>query len=352
MGNNLKSVQSDQIREFLYTILRQERVARFSASAVSDGLVHASLRGVDSHGIRLFSHYLAALKGGRINGQPKFLFEKTSPSTGILDADDAFGHSAGLKAVSKVVSMAKKSGMGSVSVKHSTHFGAASFFGLEIARHNMLGLSFTHSDPLIPPTRGKIPYLGNNPICFTAPCEGEEPVCLDMATSMITFNKVLRMREDQETAPPGVGFDKKGIETTDPNKIISLAPAGGYKGYGLSLMVDILCALLSGMPFGPHIGHMYNDTLNKKRNLGQFFIAIRIGCFVDPVLFKTRIHQLINELRNQERIDPGLPIMVAGDPEKKISEERIHNGIPIGKYEQEFFHDLSNQYGIQLQGLI
>jgi len=319
---------------------------------VSDGLVHASLRGVDSHGIRLFPHYLAALKGGRINGQPKFLFDKTSPSTGILDADDAFGHSAGLKAVSKVVSMAKKSGMGSVSVKRSTHFGAASFFGLEMAKHDMLGFSFTNSDPLIPPTRGTNPYLGNNPICFTTPCADEDPICLDMATSMITFNKVLRMRENKETAPAGVGFDVNGYDTTDPNKIVSLAPAGGYKGYGLSLMVEILCALLSGMPFGPHIGHMYNDTLDKKRNLGQFFMAIKINCFSDPVQFKMRVKQLAIELRSQDQIDPNLPILVAGDPEKKISEERIHNGIPIGKYEQEFFHDLSIEYGIQLQGLI
>jgi Malate/L-lactate dehydrogenases len=165
---------------------------------------------------------------------------------------------------------------------------------------------------------------------------------------MITFNKVLRMRENQEIAPHGVGFDKKGRETTNPNNIVSLAPAGGYKGYGLSLMVEILCALLSDMPFGPYIGHMYNDTLDKKRNLGQFFISINIGCFVDPLHFKKRISQLINELRSLEKIDPNLPIFVAGDPEKKISEEYINNGIPIGKNEREFFNDLSIQYGIKL----
>jgi len=165
----LNSIPSNHIRNFLYTILKQEEVEGFSANAVADGLVHASLRGVDSHGIRLFPHYLAALKGGRINGKPQFSFDKTSESTGILDADNAFGHAAGLRAVKEVVDLADKAGMGSVSVKRSTHFGAASFFGLEIAKHDMLGFSFTHSDPLIPPTGGKKPFLGNNPICFWKP---------------------------------------------------------------------------------------------------------------------------------------------------------------------------------------
>lgn len=347
----MKSIPSNQIRDFLYTILKQEDVEEFSAAAVSDGLVHASLRGVDSHGIRLFPHYISALKGGRINRQPQFSFDKTSQSTGILDADNAFGHAAGLRAVIEVVELANEAGMGSVSVKRSTHFGAASFFGLEIAKHDMLGFSFTHSDPLIPPTGGKKPYLGNNPICFTAPCQGEDPICLDMATSMITFNKVLRMREDKELAPTGVGFDKNGLETADPNKIVSLAPAGGYKGYGLSLMVEILCAALSGMPFGPHIGHMYNEPLDNKRNLGQFFMAIKIACFSDPTQFKTRMKQLADELRSQEQIDPDLPILVAGDPEKIISRDRSQNGIPIGKTEQDYLRDLSVEYGIRLNGL-
>jgi ureidoglycolate dehydrogenase (NAD+) len=344
----LNSIPSNQIRDFLYTILRQEEVEEFSAAAVSDGLVHASLRGVDSHGIRLFPHYLASLKGGRINGQPQFSFSRTSSSTGILDADDAFGHAAGLRAVKEVVELSNKAGMGSVSVKRSTHFGAASFFGLEIAKHNMLGFSFTHSDPLIPPTGGKKPFLGNNPICFTAPCQGEDPICLDMATSMITFNKVLRMREDKEMAPTGVGFDKNGIEAMDPNKIVSLAPVGGYKGYGLSLMVEILCAVLSGMPFAPSIGHMYNDSLDKKRNLGQFFMAIKIESFLDLKHFKERIKELADDLRNQEPADSKKELLVAGDPEKIMEEKRRKNGIPVGKVENDFFNELSVEYGIQL----
>ena len=344
----VSNIPSNITRNFLRDILLKEGLKRFSANAVADGLIHASLRGIDSHGIRLFPHYLSALKSGRINKNPKFSFTKSGATTGIMDADDAFGHAAGLKAVEQVVNLANESGMGSVSVKRSSHFGAASFFGLKIAEHDMLGFSFTHSDPLIPPTAGKVPFLGNNPICFTAPCIDGENYCLDMATSIITFNKILRLREDNMQAPQGVGFGEDGIETTNPNKIVSLAPIGDYKGYGLSLMVEILCALLSGMPFGPHIGHMYKDPLSKKRNLGHFFLAIDIQYFVDIDIFKSRLNDLLNELRNQTPIDSGMPVKVAGDKERTIEIIRRKNGIPIGEDEYLFLLDLSKKYKLKL----
>lgn len=344
----MEYIDSKVIRQFLSTLLKKEGVEEFSAESVANGLVHTSLRGVDSHGIRLFPHYLKAVKAGRINKNPNFNFKRTTPSTGILDADDAYGHAAGMKAVEEVVKLAKETGMGAVSVKRSSHFGAASFFSLEIAKHNMIGFSFSHSDPLITPTRGKKPYLGNNPICFTAPCEGEEPICLDMATSMITFNKVLQYREDGVLAPSGVGLDSEGNETTDPHKIVSLTPAGAYKGYGLSFMVEILCALLSGMPFGPNIGHMYKDPLDKKRNLGQFFMAIRIDAFVDVPEFKQRLKQLSDELRSNEPLDPNQPILVAGDPEKIAQLKRSKSGIPVSKAEIQFLKEYSSKYNIPL----
>jgi len=339
-------VSVGNVQNLLFEVLRREGVDEYSSSAVSKGLTHASLRGVDSHGIRLFRHYLAALNAGRVNGRPKFSFSKSSPSTSTLDADHAFGHAAGMKAVEETIQLAKASGLGAVSVQHSTHFGAASFFGLEIARNDMIGLSFTHSDPLIAPTGGKKAYLGNNPVCFTAPCDGEQPICLDMATSTITFNEVLRLRGEGLSAPFGSGFDRDGRETADPNEIVSLSPVGGYKGYGLSLMVEVLCALLSSAPFGPNIGHMYNDPLDSKRNLGHFFLAINIEKFVKTASFKHRLKQLVTELRQQERVDLDKPVFVAGDPEKVTSEERREKGLPVNSDDKEFFQKLATRHDL------
>ena len=334
------------IQTFINEILKKEGVDNFVAKCVSQGLVHASLRGVDSHGIRLLPHYLNGLKSGRINPKPDYKFRRTSQSTGTLDADDTYGHAAGMEAVKHAIELASEAGTGLIAVNKSSHFGAASYFALEISKHDMIGLSFTHSDSLIVPTAAKTKFLGNNPICFTAPCEGEDPICLDMATSKITFNKILQLREEGAVAPPGVGADINGNESEDPNQIVNLLPVGSHKGYGLSLMVEILCSLLTGVPFGPHISGMYNAPIEKKRNLGHFFMAIRIDSFQDLNLFKKRMKQLAEELRNMEPLNSDTSVQVAGDPEKAVSMERKTNGIPLRDVEVDFFTQFASEYSI------
>jgi len=349
MKENMFYVNHKVINKFIRDVLLKKGVDSFCAENVADGLVHASLRGVDSHGIRLLPHYLRGLSSGRINSNPIFKFDQTASATGILDADNAFGHAAGMKAIKLAMDLADNTGIGSLAVKRSTHFGAASFFALEMSKNDMIGLSFTHSDSLIVPTAAKKRFLGNNPICFTAPCENEDPICLDMATSVITFNKILQLREENLLAPNGVGVDENGYETNDPDQICNLLPVGGYKGYGLSLMVEILCSLLTGMPFGPHIPRMYDAPIEEKRNLGQFFMAIKIDAFIDLHFFKKRMKQLVNELRSQVPINPDTHVQVPGDPEKTISEERKKQGIPLREIDISFFEKLSTELDLAFQ---
>ena len=115
---------ASDIENFIINILQNENVEDITAKRVAEGLVQTSLRGVDSHGIRLFPHYVKSLKAGRINGKPNFKFQETSPTTGILDADHTFGHSAGIEAVKYVKEMAYESGSGHIAIKNSTHFGS------------------------------------------------------------------------------------------------------------------------------------------------------------------------------------------------------------------------------------
>ncbi|MCA9408044.1 MAG: Ldh family oxidoreductase, partial [Candidatus Omnitrophica bacterium] len=233
-------VHYTEIENFILQVLLKNGVDESVAKHVAQGLVQASLRGVDSHGIRLFPHYVRAMKAGRINSKPNFQFDQTSPSTGILDADDTFGHAAGMEAVSKAIELAKSAGSANISVKKSTHFGAAAFYALEIAKHDMIGMSFTHADSLMLSSNGNRPYFGTNPICIAVPCEGEEPFCLDMATTTISFNAVLQHREDKKDVPVGTCADSEGNPTIDSAKASFLQPIGQYKGFGLGMMVEIL----------------------------------------------------------------------------------------------------------------
>lgn len=341
-------VQAGKLQEFIKSVLLKAGVRSDVAEYVAEGLVQTSLRGVDSHGIRLLPHYLNGVKGGRINPNPNYKFKQTSPSTGLFDADHTFGHAAGMEAAKRAIELATEAGTGHIAIYNSTHFGAAAYYALEIAKHDMIGMIFTNTDALVKTYAGKRPFLGNNPICFAAPCEDEEPFCLDMATSVVTFNKIRQLREEKKPAPPGVGANKEGAETTDPNEIAMLLPVGGYKGYGLSMVVEILCGLFTGMPYGPHIPKMFEAPMSQKRFLGQFVIAMKIDCFQNKEVFKERLSAMMKELRNEPALDRNIPVQVAGDPEKKNYEERIKKGIPLKPSEYEAFQKMSKEYSIEL----
>lgn len=349
MSRQLKNVQASEIEDFMRRILLSEGVINSVAGYVVRGLVQTSLRGVDSHGIRLFPHYLQVLKAGRINPNPKYKFSQTSSSTGVLHADHTYGHAAGMEAVNKAIELANSAGSGHVAVKNSSHFGAAAFYTLEIANHDMIGMSFTHADSLMLTYNSIETFLGTNPLCFAAPCDNEEPFCLDMATTMINFNKVTQLRENKTPAPLGTGADIDGNETTDSEKIVALLPIGQYKGFGLSLMIEIFCSILTGMPYGKNITRMYKDPLEKKRYLGHFFSAIRIDCFEDLHKFKIRMRKLLEDIRNQPRKHQDVAVQVPDDPEKAFFRKRSVEGIPITSFDWEAFMELSKRYNIDLK---
>jgi ureidoglycolate dehydrogenase (NAD+) len=352
MNNDFTYIFPRELESFLYSVLEAHGVRSDAAHCVSEGLVQTSLRGVDSHGIRLFPHYVEALKAGRLNPGPAYRFEKTAAAVGRLDGDHTFGHAAGSEGMKYAVQLAEEAGTGMVAVYNSSHFGAAAYYALQAARRGFIGLSFTHADSLMHSFGGTRPYFGTNPLCMAVPCGDEEPFCLDMATSRVTWNKILYHREVGESIPVGWGVDEQGREATDPHQVRSLQPIGEYKGFGLAMMIEILCALLTGMPFGRHISRMYADPIQQKRFLGHFFMALCIDCFVDAKEFKSRLKQLMAEVREEQAADPDQPVMVPGDPEKKAAVERARTGIPIPAFLWEKFREYSRQIDIEITGIV
>ena len=293
-------------------------------------LVQTSLRGVDSHGINLFPHYCRAVSAGRVNGRPRFSSEITGASTAVLDADHAFGHHAGAAAMEGAISLARESGMGAVSVRNSTHFGAAAYFALMAPEKDCLGFAFTNADALVKAFGARDPFFGTNPVCFTAPMEAEEPFCLDMATSLVSWNKINNYRREDREIPQGWAFDAEGNEVTDPHAARSLNPAGGYKGFGLGMMVDILCALLAGGRVSKDLMAMYEPPLDsRKRGISHFFLALDIARFTEPDLFRRSLSSLATRVRALTPLAGVDGIMVAGDPEKASCLRRRAEGIPV-----------------------
>lgn len=339
-------VPRDAVERFVRGVLISTGVNEDVARDTADGLVMASVRGVDSHGIRLLPHYIEELEAGRINPYPEFGFDRKAPAVGQFDADHTYGIAAGVRAMDRAVELAKDAGVGHVSVKNSTHNGMMAYFGLKAAREEMIGVATTHTSANTRPPNGVRPFFGSNPICVAAPMVDEEPFCYDAATSAITFNEVRKQQDAGGQLPRNVAADDSGVPTRDPEEAVQLLPLGGYKGFGLSMVVDMFNGLLSGMPVGRDVSEMYGEDISNRRNLGHYYAAFRIDAFVDVEEFKRRLQELAEDVRNEPRRDQETPNYVPGDPEKNSRNERMEKGIPVPKRDLEQFNTLASKYDV------
>jgi LDH2 family malate/lactate/ureidoglycolate dehydrogenase len=342
---------ADAVYDFVERVFLGAGVEKSSAKLTAKGVWFASLRGVDSHGLRLVPHYLKALQGGRINPHPDFRFEQTSPSTGWLDADHGFGHAAGIRAMRHAIDLAREAGSGQVSVRNSSHCGTMAYFAFEACQEDMIGTAYTHGTPKMRSPNATTMFFGTNPVCMAAPMAQEGPFCYDGSTTLMSANKIRVYGDQGLELPPLCGADAHGNETRVPGEVVQLLPMGDYKGFGLAMIVDILCGLLSGMPAGESVTDMFGDPFSAQRRLGQFYGALRIDVFEEPGRFKTRLRDLAERIRRQPRRDPEVSVMVPGDPEKAFQADREANGIPVSGKDLAQLESVARELGIEpLQG--
>lgn len=339
-------IDADRLRPLLHARLQALDVDPAGAGHVVESLLQTSLRGVDSHGIQLFPHYVRAVAAGRVCARPRPRLARSAPSTARLDADHAFGHHAGALAIDAAVEIAREAGIGAVSVKDSTHFGAAAYFALRAADDGMIGFSFTNADALVKAFNAREPVFGTNPVCFAAPMKDEGPLCLDMATSLVSWNKVRNSRVSGSALGADWAFDQAGQPTTDPHAAASLNPAGGYKGYGLGMMVEVLCGLLADGPVAKELLGMFSAPIEARRHLSHFFLALDIGRFVPVDRFRARLQGLVDSIRGLQAVQAS--VMVPGDPEKRTAAERARDGIPAAQALLDAFADA----GVPLEGAL
>lgn len=330
----MKKIKYKRLLEFTYSSLKKVKLSDYSAKTVSVGLCDASLRGVDSHGIKLLPHYVESALLGRKNPTPKFKFYKKFSSAYMLDADDGFGIAAGCKAIDKGIQVAKKNGICMIGVINSSHPGAMASIALRAAKSGYIAFAFTHADPLQLTFGGKRAFFGTNPICFVAPRHKKHPFCLDMATTRISWNKLLNFKRLKKKLPDNVAADQFGKTTKDPNKAKSLVSIGDYKGFGLASMVEILCSVLLGMNFGNDIPPMFTSSMSKPRKLGQFYMVLRSDAFIS----KSRFMQDLNKMSANLKLKEGKKtIYLPNDIEIITSKARMKTGIPL---DNNLYNDL------------
>lgn len=315
-----------------------------STHHVVASLIETSLRGVDSHGVALLPHYLRAVAAGRIAKQPNLAIESRDGGVARVDADHAFGHHAGTVAIRLAQELAAEAGLSAVSVSSSTHFGAAGYFALQAARSGFAAFAFTNADALIRMAGGVAAYFGTNPICFAAPLADEDPFCLDMATSTVSWNEIRNRQRTGTPLEPGWADDERGRPTRDASDAAMLEGLGGYKGYGLSMMVDLLCGMLTGGPVGRELLPMYRAPIEERRYISHFFVALDLDRFVGRDAFATRLQRIIDDIRTQPSGADGDRVQVPGDPEKRMFARRVRDGIPMDDAKWAEFLEISTDF--------
>jgi len=330
LGEDLKVpgvlVAIPEVKSFIERCMVAAGTKPEHGQALAEVLLAADHRGHFSHGLNRLEMYVNDIQSGITlsNTEPKVLRE--TAATAHVDGMNVLGPVVGKFSMQIAIKKAKESGIGFVAAKGSNHYGIAGFYSLMASSIGYLGLSFTNTSPLVLPTRGRKVVLGTNPLTLAAPGKGEDSFVLDMATSAVALGKIELASVKKEKIPKGWGADAKGKETLDPDLVISgggLLPvggseeSGGYKGYGLSMLVEIFCGILANAEYGPNI-RRWKDT-ERIANLGQCFIAINPDVFAPG--FSDRMQDLMNICRKITPAEGETEVLVAGDPERRHMEK-------------------------------
>ncbi|XP_034031893.1 uncharacterized oxidoreductase YjmC-like isoform X1 [Thalassophryne amazonica] len=291
------------------------------AKSLAEVLVAGDHRGHYSHGLNRMDMYVKDIESGICakDGEPVVL--KESVATALVDGMNLLGPVVGNFCMNLAMKKAKEVGIGWVVARGSNHYGIAGYYSMRALKENMIGMSFTNTSPLVVPTHAKTCTLGTNPLSVAAPGTDGDSFVLDMATSAVALGKVELHERRGDSIPEGWGCDAQGNLTTDPKKVLNgggLVPiggneaTGGYKGYGLGMMVEVFCGILAGAKYSKNIRTW--KVTDKVADLGQCFVAINPENFADG--FNDRMSDLMSIQRQLDPANSAAPVLAAGDPEK------------------------------------
>jgi LDH2 family malate/lactate/ureidoglycolate dehydrogenase len=253
-------------------------VPQDDANITAEALVEADLQGVASHGCMLLPMYVDRLQAGSVNPRPSIRVIEDRPSLLVIDADHGLGQVSSAYAVDMAMARARATGVGMVAVRHAFHFGTAAFWSCRIAADGMIGAAMSNTRPLMPAPGGSERLIGNNPLSFAFPAIEGEPLVVDMATSSSAMGKIRNAERQGRSIPEGWATDKEGKPTTSPAEAIAgmLLPAAGPKGFGLAVLIDLLCGGISGGSIADQVQPLYGPA-DRAYDCAHWFMAIDAG---------------------------------------------------------------------------
>lgn len=355
MSRQERIVKAESLKEFCTQTLEKLNVPQKEAEITSDVLVSADLRGIESHGVSRLPRYAKRLMNGWTRPEAKLTVKKETLTSLLIEGENSLGQVVAYKSMERCIEKAKKSHFGFAAVTNSNHIGIAGYYAMMALKEDMIGLCMTNAWPLVVPTFGIEPILGTNPMAFAVPTKHERPFVLDMASSVVPIGKMEVYQRHGKPVPMGWAIDEDGNPALDARTVMrcvnktkrgGLLPLGGleetagYKGYGLSLLVDILSGILPNAAYGPHIGTPEDP---KPSNIGHFLGIIDINAFTDLDEFKERMDTMIRSIKESSKAKGQSRIYIHGEKEWDLEEQYTKTGIPLYFNVWESLRNLAEQ---------
>lgn len=316
------------------------------AHTEAEVLVWANLRGVDSHGVLRIPQYVRSVQGGGMNPRPDVRIERETPATMLIEADHAFGPVVTTLAMRGAIGKAREVGVGWVLIRNTTHQGAMAYYALMAARQGLAGMALVCNPPNMAPYGARAAGVHNSPIAIAVPGHRYPHLVLDMATSVAAGGKVSLAVDNGVPIPQGWALDPDGNPTTDPRQAKILLPFGGFKGSGLAMMFECLSSLMVGNP-------LLEAALNggapvRPGTQNSLVAAIDIATFTDPAEYCVHVDSLIDGIKALPPAEGFSEVMVPGEPEDRVEEERRRDGIPLPLGTVENLRAVAAELGVSL----
>jgi ureidoglycolate dehydrogenase (NAD+) len=303
---------------------------RADATDAARILVLGDLFGVHTHGVSRIESYGERVDLGGIAARPDIRIERVAATIAKVDGGNGVGPVVGYRALEAAMAMARESGTGIAFARGSNHFGAVGPYNFIAAEAGFASIIGSNSTTTIAPTGGREARLGNSPLGFGVPNPGGRPLILDMAMSVVARAKIRSALKSGQPIPDTWATDKDGVPTTDAKAALDgfLLPMGGYKGYGLALIVDLFAGLLSGAAYLTHV-QSWSDAPEKPQDLGHFFLLIDTRKLGPESFLAGRMADFAQILHATPPSDPVRPVLLPGENEMNHLERQRREGIAL-----------------------
>ncbi len=316
------------LRSIVNKLLVVNNLSIDQSEIIADYFIEADACGIASHGVSTLPAHINKLQSKGYNTEPEFNVIREGGAFAVIDGDNAMGVMSAVHCMKYAMKKCKDTGIFTVFSRNSNTYGSAFYYTMLASQSGLIGITFSNSPASMSVCGGSEKLLGTNPFAIAIPCNKEDPIVLDMATSKVAKSKINEARKNNEKIPLDWALNGEGKPTADPLEAIKgfMLPMEGYKGTGIAMLIDILAGTLSGAAYLGNVGKFYS-TDGKCMNVGQTFVTIDPAQVYGENFYKLmdKYVETIRSSKSSGSKKPSLP----GDNKHRNRRDSIKNGIEM-----------------------